>query len=307
MPYIAVELDALNEATNIARGGSITEDAAIAGLNRLWARCFRKQSDRVTTGEIAGLFGGDGLRVCLALLEFGFLAEMEDGTWRVRGAHRYLRLQEAVTEGRRKGGLAAKGNLIPGARHRKSAERSSSAPLSREPAESQPITPSADDGLLSPNTEHRTPNTEERSYKSASPPTEALFALEPVAQDKSRSTSTSENAVFAHWCQVLEKRGAKFTEERREAVRARLREGYTVEQLKQAIDGCSKTPHNMGQNDRGTRFDDLELICRSGSHVERFIANALAPPSQSRAPPDVRKGHVRAEDFDGKHTGGFGF
>jgi len=48
-------------------------------------------------------------------------------------------------------------------------------------------------------------------------------------------------------------------------------------QLKAAVEGCSKTPHNMGRNDTGQRWDDLELICRDGAHVERFMGNAKAP------------------------------
>ncbi len=84
--------------------------------------------------------------------------------------------------------------------------------------------------------------------------------------------------VFDHWRAVFDKQKAKFDDKRKRAVRARLAEGRSVADLKQAIDGCSKTPHNMGQNDRGEKYTDLELICRDGPHVERFMANALSPP-----------------------------
>lgn len=85
--------------------------------------------------------------------------------------------------------------------------------------------------------------------------------------------------VFEHWRQVFGKGpGAKFSKERKRAVVARLKEGYSVEQLCTAIDGCSRTPHNMGVNEQGQRYDDLELICRTGSQVERFTQNASLPP-----------------------------
>jgi len=58
----------------------------------------------------------------------------------------------------------------------------------------------------------------------------------------------------------------------------RFKEGYTVADLCEAIDGCHKTPHNLGQNDRGTKYLDLELIVRSASHVNRFIENNRSPP-----------------------------
>lgn len=91
-------------------------------------------------------------------------------------------------------------------------------------------------------------------------------------------SSTAGDEVFAYW---REKFGiaahAKFKGKRRKAVLARLKD-YSPEQLRQAIDGCALTPHNMGENDRGERYIDLELICRDVEHVERFMANALDPP-----------------------------
>ena len=66
-------------------------------------------------------------------------------------------------------------------------------------------------------------------------------------------------------------------------IEQRLSEGCTVDDLKQAIDGMHRTPHNVGQNDRGTTYLDLELCVRSGSHVTRFRENmaryANGPPS----------------------------
>ena len=55
-----------------------------------------------------------------------------------------------------------------------------------------------------------------------------------------------------------------------------MKEGYTVDQIKMAIDGCSITPHNNGTDPRGNGqiYDCLELICRSGENIERFVGNA---------------------------------
>lgn len=79
--------------------------------------------------------------------------------------------------------------------------------------------------------------------------------------------------VFGYWKERLKKGDTcQCTPKREKAVRGRLAEGYTVDQLKRAVDGCLATPHNMGQNDRGTPFNDLELICRDQSNVDRFMA-----------------------------------
>ena len=54
-------------------------------------------------------------------------------------------------------------------------------------------------------------------------------------------------------------------------------DGFFVEELCQAVDGCLASPHHQGQNANGQKYDDLELICRSPEHVERFIRIARCP------------------------------
>lgn len=81
--------------------------------------------------------------------------------------------------------------------------------------------------------------------------------------------------VFTYWKDVMRKSNSSlFNAKRERAVKARLKEGYTVEQIKSAILGCSLTDHNMGKNDSGKKYDDLELICRDGTQVERFANNS---------------------------------
>lgn len=146
-----------------------------------------------------------------------------------------------------------------------------------------------------------------RPVAPASDPQRAMSAL-PLAFDPqpTRRLEDKAQAVFDHWCRVMAKRGnVVFGADRRRAVEARLKEGFEVEDLCRAVDGCSVTPHNIGQNDRGERFDDLELICRNSAHVERFKQNAEAPPKPGRAPIDTRKGHMRAEDADWSNGGGW--
>ena len=57
----------------------------------------------------------------------------------------------------------------------------------------------------------------------------------------------------------------KLTKERRGKIQARLAEGATVEELKQAVDGCFATPWNVEG-----RFTDIELICRNAGKVDRY-------------------------------------
>jgi hypothetical protein len=54
--------------------------------------------------------------------------------------------------------------------------------------------------------------------------------------------------------------------------------GYSPAELCKAIRGCSLTPHNMGKNDRGEKYNGVDLIFRSADQIDRFIANDTTPP-----------------------------
>ena len=110
----------------------------------------------------------------------------------------------------------------------------------------------------------------------------------PPRHPSSSKKSSEENtpldresiAVFEYWRdareQVLGRNGSgvrmKPTEKRISKVRARLREGYSVEQLKSAVDGCLSRPFNVENGHLG-----LELICRDQDHVERYLASRPKP------------------------------
>lgn len=79
--------------------------------------------------------------------------------------------------------------------------------------------------------------------------------------------------IFHHWQLVMSHPKAKLDSKRKKKIEAALKLDYTLEQLKQAIDGCSLTPYNMGTNPQMTKYDDIDLIFRDADHIERFIQN----------------------------------
>lgn len=91
------------------------------------------------------------------------------------------------------------------------------------------------------------------------------------------SVSDSVSNVFNYWKEKLNHPRAVLTDDRKKKIRRAL-EHYSAEDLRKAIDGCAVTPHNMGQNDSGEKYDDIELIVRDAKHVERFMRNADNPP-----------------------------
>ncbi len=89
--------------------------------------------------------------------------------------------------------------------------------------------------------------------------------------ESNRGTHTDVQQVFEHWQQVTGKHKAKLTNDRKQKVQARLREGFSVDELKEAVDGLAKSAWHQGDNPQGKRYDDLALVCRQGSKVEQFI------------------------------------
>lgn len=99
---------------------------------------------------------------------------------------------------------------------------------------------------------------------------------EPITINQESNMSAKANHsfdLFKYWCDVMGKNmsTSKLTPKRDKAIKARLKEGYTVDQVKQAIDGCRLDAFSMGANDRQKPFNDIELICRTGDKLESFI------------------------------------
>ena len=104
-----------------------------------------------------------------------------------------------------------------------------------------------------------------------------LFEL-PPAQPSGQAME-----VFTYWAHArhralgLNGDGPKQipTQRRLSKVKARLGEGYTVTDLKRAVDGVLASDYHL----RGG-YTDIELICRDQAHVERYIE--MAPVSKKK-------------------------
>lgn len=81
--------------------------------------------------------------------------------------------------------------------------------------------------------------------------------------------------LFAYWQERCKRETMTLTPQRRDKLLARLNEGRTVEEIRQAIDGAAASPH---VRDDGKRFDDLELICRNATKFEDFKERSERAP-----------------------------
>ena len=87
-------------------------------------------------------------------------------------------------------------------------------------------------------------------------------------QDKKQKLLDSVTEVFEFWKSVFDKNDqTKLSDTRKRKIEKRLEEdGYTVEQIKQAIFNCSKSDYHVTGN-----HIDLELICRSIEKMDYFL------------------------------------
>jgi hypothetical protein len=86
---------------------------------------------------------------------------------------------------------------------------------------------------------------------------------------------TDVQAVFDHWKQEHRHPKSKIDAKRLKLIRVAL-QSYSVEQLCQSISGYKKSPHHMGQNDRKTVYDDIEIFLRDAKHIDAGIKFAEA-------------------------------
>ena len=105
---------------------------------------------------------------------------------------------------------------------------------------------------------------------------------ENTAENTTQSTqdilNNNVHEVFEYWKSVFKKNAAtKLAGVRESKLKARLKEGYSVDDIKKAILNCSQSDYHV-QNG----YTDLELICRDQVKLDRFIS--LQKPRVQPAP-----------------------
>lgn len=101
-----------------------------------------------------------------------------------------------------------------------------------------------------------------------------------------------ERQVFGYWQQALKRPRSKLTAERRTKIGARLKEGYTVGDLKQAIDGVLVDLKDWPGR---AKHSGLEVIFRNGGQVEKFmqLSSGASQGLATAAARNARNGDAR--------------
>lgn len=97
--------------------------------------------------------------------------------------------------------------------------------------------------------------------------------LRLVTDEQAAPTPDAVQRLFEHWVFMLGKNPKRVAlgPERRKVI-TRALQLYEVEVLEMAIEGCAVSEWHAGENDRGTIYQDIELILRNEAHVERFAS-----------------------------------
>jgi hypothetical protein len=111
--------------------------------------------------------------------------------------------------------------------------------------------------------------------------------------DGSDAKAAQVREVFEHWRAKLGSPKKKLTGDRDRRIRARLREGFTVEQLKTAVDGVLLDDWLMGRDPKtnGKNWTGVDTIFKSGSKVEYLVELAEGKRSGRSRPGSKQRDH----------------
>jgi hypothetical protein len=80
--------------------------------------------------------------------------------------------------------------------------------------------------------------------------------------------------VFDYWRTEMNHDKAAFDPKRQKLIKNALDLGYSIADLRSAIDGCKLSPYHQGQNENKSKYDGLDLILRDAGKIDKFMAIA---------------------------------
>ena len=112
--------------------------------------------------------------------------------------------------------------------------------------------------------------------------------------------------IFEHWRTRMGKtNSSKLTDDRRKKIYARLRDGYSEKSMIEAIDGCAQSDFHMGRDPKtnGKVYDELTLILRNGTHLEKFQhLGSLTASRQADLDAWINNDQPPSDYIDGEYT-----
>lgn len=103
------------------------------------------------------------------------------------------------------------------------------------------------------------------------------------------SSKLDRRQVFDRWIEVTGKTGRTLLDAKRSRLIDKALKTYPLGDVLDAVAGWQNSPYHRGENQTGTVYNDLELLLRDGSHIERFR-------DLERNPPQPKPGGTSASD-----------
>lgn len=100
-------------------------------------------------------------------------------------------------------------------------------------------------------------------------PPSSSRALALVGSDVSPSATGDVAIVMDAWREATGHTRALLDPKRSRLITKALK-AYPVDDVIDAVRGWKHSPHHRGENERGTVYDDIELLLRDAAHIERF-------------------------------------
>ena len=92
-----------------------------------------------------------------------------------------------------------------------------------------------------------------------------------AADAEERNLSAEAREIFTYWKTLLKHPRSMLDDRRSKTIIARLKDGYSKDDLKLAVFGCAHSRFHQGENERRQVFDSIELICRNADKVDQFM------------------------------------
>lgn len=104
--------------------------------------------------------------------------------------------------------------------------------------------------------------------------------------------------IFEFWKKTMKSPKSELDDTRKRLIKKALK-SYSPADVCKAIRGCSKSPHNMGQNESKTKYNGLDLILRNADKIDRFIALDAGNAISSVETFDERNARIEREVMGG--------
>lgn len=100
---------------------------------------------------------------------------------------------------------------------------------------------------------------------------ECIRNICPASSEVAIITAPVVDLIFDYWKKVMSSPKSVLDANRKGLIIKALKL-YSPADVCKAIRGCSKTPHNMGDNQQKTKYNGLNLILRNAEYIDKFIA-----------------------------------